>query len=267
MNVILQTLIVFIQSIAAGLSISLGGALFVGSKFVFTYADSKWSEFGTLIGSDLFSVGLIIVCAFRLMLYTGKIGLMFETCQGGFYFFSLIVMLIGNLGSAYGAGLLLNYLLKNSRFVVIDTSVAEAKLNLSTVTDYVKCVMQSMFCGSCVHIGVKCFNMFRNVKGAVITNFAVLMFVYSGFQHCIANTFYFGCAKLFNTKVLINVAICVVGNSLGTIPIALFTSTFHQVTPKSSTSSLDNTEESLEDNRSHRNKSESSEDYPDYSSS
>ena len=252
MNVILEMMLVFAKGIAAGIAIGLGGFLFIGSKWAFSRIKSStdYSEFGNVIGSTLFSVGLLIVCSLKLMLYTGKIGLTFEVSQSIKHYVSLVVMLIANVCSAYGLGLLLHTLMKSkaSRYVDIATNVALAKLKLSALSDYVKCSMQSIFCGSCVHLGVKCFVMFDGrCRGVIITIFAVLMFVYSGFQHCIANSFYFGFANEFRKEVFINVAICIIGNSLGTIPISLFTQTFRKVEAESSDSSISNIQFSSND--------------------
>ena len=235
-------MLVFAKGIAAGVAISLGGFLFVGSKWGATKLNNvsgatsstiRYDELGSLVGSALFSVGLLLVCALKLMLYTGKIGLTFEMKQPAFHYVSLLTMLIANVAAAYAVGYLINYLMNNSgvsEFINIGTNVANGKLKLSTLSEYIKCSFQSIFCGSCVHLGVKCFNMFNGKwRGIIITIYSVLTFVYSGFQHCIANSFYFGLANERRKEVLINVAICVIGNSLGTIPIAMFTRTFRKL--------------------------------------
>ena len=65
----------FVKGILAGLSIGLGGFLYV---LMTHYIDG---ELGKLLGSLLFSIGLFLVCTFYLSLYTGKIGLIYEKKQ------------------------------------------------------------------------------------------------------------------------------------------------------------------------------------------
>ena len=62
----------FLKGILAGLSIGLGGFLYIVSIHYIS------GELGKVIGSFLFAVGLFTVCTFSLHLYTGKIGLVFE---------------------------------------------------------------------------------------------------------------------------------------------------------------------------------------------
>ena len=67
-----KILITFLKGILAGLSIGLGGFLFIIlSHFVS-------GELGKVLGSIFFAVGLFLVCTFGFYLYTGKIGLIFE---------------------------------------------------------------------------------------------------------------------------------------------------------------------------------------------
>ena len=221
--------VVIFKSILAGVSIGLGGFIYIASRWSFNNYITSYNEFGNVIGSDLFSIGLLLVCRFQLMLYTGKIGLTFESSQSAEYWVNIFIMLIFNISSAYALGMLANYLLSfwtNKSLLNTAIAIASGKTNCKTVNDYVKTSVQSIFCGTCVHIGVRCYQTVNGFSAFMLTNWFVFIFVYSGFQHCIANSFYFGIARLFNNDVYINVAICVVGNMLGTIPVALITKTF-----------------------------------------
>ena len=65
-------LIVLFYAILAGAAIAFGGLLFLLSK-AFIPADSPVPS--QLVGALLFPVGLLLVCYFKLNLYTGKIGM------------------------------------------------------------------------------------------------------------------------------------------------------------------------------------------------
>ena len=80
----------FLKGILAGLAIGVGGFLYV----ILCYAIP--GEFGKILGSLLFGVGLFTVCTFSLSLYTGKIGLVFEGKKNAEFYWSLPIMLVGS---------------------------------------------------------------------------------------------------------------------------------------------------------------------------
>ena len=65
----------FLKGILAGLAIGLGGFLYI---LMICYVPG---EGGKVLGSLLFAVGLFLVCTFKLSLYTGKIGSVYEGKQ------------------------------------------------------------------------------------------------------------------------------------------------------------------------------------------
>ena len=54
----------------------------------------------------------------------------------------------------------------------------------------------------------------------------VMTFILSGFEHCVANMYYFFVSNVFNLKVLLYLLIMVLGNSIGSIVIAYFFNTY-----------------------------------------
>lgn len=74
------------KGILAGLAIGLGGFLFT----LMTYALPN--ELGKILRALLFPIGLSIVCIFKLFLFTGKIGLVFESKQTKDFYINLPLM-------------------------------------------------------------------------------------------------------------------------------------------------------------------------------
>ena len=92
-------------------------------------------------------------------------------------------------------------------------NVADAKLNIN----YMQTPINGIMCGMCVKKAVSMFSENRmKPKGIFYLAFFVTMFVFYGFEHCIANMFYFACANAWKNKnMYINLALVIAGNTLG----------------------------------------------------
>ena len=60
---------IVLLGIAAGASIGLGGLAFLACK-----AQPEAGALGHIAGSFMFSIGLLCVCSFGFVLFTGKVG-------------------------------------------------------------------------------------------------------------------------------------------------------------------------------------------------
>ena len=207
-----------LMGILAGIAIGLGGLLFIIST---TYING---DLGKAIGALLFPIGLFIVCTFGLHLYTGKIGLIFENKQEKSFYLSLPIMFIGNLIGSIIIGLISMLIidgLLNAREIMDRAyAIADSKTTIETFNDGLSVFLKSVFCGVCVYLAVKGFNMNRlKPKGIIILFFFIFLFVFAGFEHVVANMFYFTIGNVWGMwGAIINIAICLVGNSIGTIP-------------------------------------------------
>ena len=202
----------FYKGILAGLAIGVGGFLYV---IITHYVNG---ELGKVLGSIAFAIGLFLVCTFYLSLYTGKIGLIYEQRQNKEFYWSLPVMLIGNAIGAFALGYICYFIFKDLEVMNTVNNVCLSRTTLETFNDYLSCMVKSFLCGLCVYLAVKCFNLNRlKIKGIFLLVFFVFVFVYCGFQHCIANMFYFGFGNHINLYTFINLLFCILFNSLGPI--------------------------------------------------
>lgn len=131
------------------------------------------------------------------------------------YCVSLFVMLVANLLSSCVAGILLNKFFKDSAtdfFATVD-KIAQTKLKIN----YILTPMNGILCGMCVKRAVTIFAENRlTIKGTFYLVFFVTIFVFFGFEHCIANMFYFSCANtLSNENTYVNLLIIIFCNSIG----------------------------------------------------
>lgn len=201
--------------ILAGLSISFGSAAYIACAI---YANR-------ILGSILFSIGLLIICAFGFKLYTGQIGKVFENKKE--FILDLLIMLFGNFIGAMGAGLLASFTNVEGNYTDVVMAVGNSKLITAgggSVTWYAL-LIQSLFCGMLVYFAVEIYKFGKdNVTKVLGLIMAVAAFVVSGHSHCIANMYYLGVSRLFITNfgwTLLSLLISIIGNSCGAILINL----------------------------------------------
>ena len=201
---------VFLFGIFAGLAIGLG-------SLVYTVVSAYLTDVtGMIFASALFSVGLILVCVLGLQLYTGKIGVVFdgETKRDvGYNAICLPIMLVGNTIGAFALGILCHFIFMNVPEVANRiAAIAQGKITSNTV------FLQGILCGALVYIAVYFFKNLQNYGMKIIGIItAVTLFVYCGFQHCIANMFYFGMDFSWKLEYLWNILIVILTNSIGAL--------------------------------------------------
>ena len=200
---------VLLYGIYAGLAIGLG-------SFVFTIVSAYMGDTtaGKIFASALFSVGLILVCVLGLQLYTGKIGVVFDDREKlKENAINLPIMLVGNAIGAFALGILCHFIFMNLPEVASKIkAISEGKTASDTV------FLQGIFCGALVYIAVYFFKNLQNYGMKIVGIItAVTLFVYCGFQHCIANMFYFGMAFNWNIDMLWNLLLVILTNSIGAL--------------------------------------------------
>ena len=202
----------FLKGILAGLAIGLGGFLYILMTFLIP------GELGKVLGSILFAIGLFTVCTFSLHLYTGKIGLVFEQKQTKTFYLSLPIMIIGNAIGAVGLGYICYFAFRNLDIYQTALGAANSRLVFNNFDNFLSCCIKSLLCGLCVYLAVKSFT-YKKISfiGTLLLVLFVFIFVYCGFQHCIANMFYFSFANRWCGEAAINLALCILFNSLGPV--------------------------------------------------
>ena len=200
-----KNIITLIKAIYAGIFIGIGGTAYLA-------LDNK------VIGSILFSIGLLTICIYNMNLYTGKIGYIIERKKG--YITELLITLIGNFIGASLTGLIVR-LTRYNNYIDKAKSLVETKLNDNLLSIFIL----SIFCGILMYIAVNNYKKETNTLSKyILIFFSVIVFILSGFEHCIANIFYFAVSLSINTKVLLYLLIMIIGNSLGSIIISLYDS-------------------------------------------
>jgi len=203
MNVLKKNINILFKGIYAGMMIGIGGTVYLSIS-------------NSIIGAIFFSVGLLTICIYKMNLYTGMIGYIIENKLN--YILTLLLTLIGNfIGTMITSLLVLNTRIAN--LSVRAKEISSIKIN----DNYLSIFILSIFCGMLMYIAV---NTFKKEKDSIVRYLAificVIVFILSGFEHCIANMYYISLAKLWSLKAVLSMLIMILGNSVGSIFIAIF---------------------------------------------
>ena len=171
---------------------SIGAALLIGLG---NYALLK---LGNPIGPVIFAFGLLGVCYMNQNLFTGKCGFIIEN---KIPMVELLVILFINLVFGYLFGLM---------FSITDTEIVNnALLKISTWNISWAFFVKSFLCGVIMYIAVYMYK--KGTPLGII--FGIPLFIFCGFQHCIANIITLGVAKTFDWSIII----CILGNFIGSL--------------------------------------------------
>lgn len=188
----------FIYAALAGLAISLGGAIFLA-------LDNK------ILGALFFTVGLFTVCVNGFNLFTGKVGYALENPPATYLPFLLTVWL-GNLTGCCTAAALLRLTRLAPAFAEKAGVLAQVKLADEPLSVFILAV----FCNILMYIAVDGFRTNGHELGKYLgLFFGVSVFILCGFEHCVANMFYFAMADCWSAHTWLWLLIMTLGNALG----------------------------------------------------
>lgn len=180
------------MSIFAGVLIGLGGTanLIIGG----------------LPGAICFSIGLYAIILFKCNLVTGKLSTI------GLNGFSILDYPLCYCGNALGALLTGGLTATMPKYIAMQET-AQCIMSIRMSNSFSSNLVLGMFCGICVFIAVAGY-VYNSHPITVMLPVAV--FVYCGFNHCVADMFYMTVAqKLFDTEALLALLATTLGNILG----------------------------------------------------
>ena len=194
---------ILIKSILAGIMIGIGGTIYLS-------LDNK------IVGSILFAIGLFVIVVYSFNLYTGRIGYLINNFNKK-YIRELIITLIGNFIGTFFVGFILKYTRIYTMISDKAKTLAEIKLNDTLIS----ILILSFFCGILMYLAVNTYKEVKDIGKYLAVFLGVIVFILCGFEHCIANMYYFSVANIWNLNTLLYLLIMILGNSLGGILIPL----------------------------------------------
>lgn len=197
------------DAVLSGLMLGVGGMVSLSSE-------------NRYLGAFLFSLGLFCIVQFQYGLYTGKVGYIVNRDLP--YVAETAVTLLGN---AVGTGLAA-ILLRQVRFFdvpvsTMDVTIAdrvsatmEGKLNDSPLSMFILAIFCGMLMFTAVEANRKCSKK-QNFVGALFgVVMPVMVFIICGFNHCVADLFYYffaGCPE--PSEAVLYFVLVIVGNGIG----------------------------------------------------
>ena len=181
-----------VRAILAGVCISIGGCVDVGSEV-------KW------VGAILFAVGLSTILLYGFDLYTGKVGYIVENDRS--FIPKVALILVGNFIGTLAVGLM----------IPMEGAEALALRKLESF-EFLPTLFKGVMCGMLMFIAA---DTYKHGKGLVPTFFCVPVFILAGFEHSIADMFYFCSGMVFNLDALAFILVVALGNAIGGMLIPL----------------------------------------------
>ena len=175
-----------VRAILAGMMIGIGGCVYLGCEV-------KW------VGAILFAVGLFTIFSFRLDPYTRKVGYIFDNDRS--YVPYLLVVILGNFIGCLILGLMMP----------LDAAVNLVNAKLDNY-EFLPVLFKGVLCGMLMFIAADCY---KNTKSFIATFVCVPVFILAGFEHSIADMFYFCSAGAFSVESLVFIITVLIGNAIG----------------------------------------------------
>ncbi len=193
----------FLLAVMGGICISVGGTAFLST-------DNK------ITGTILFAVGLFTICTMGFNLFTGKVSYVLN--HKPLYIAEVFIVWFGNLaGTSLTAGSL--------SLTRIGEKLSERASQLCSIKledNLLSTFILAIFCNLLIFIAIDGFKNNPHTVGKYIgLLFGVSVFIFSGFEHSIADMFYFSMGNVWSIKALIFIIVISLGNTVGGLIIPI----------------------------------------------
>lgn len=189
-----------LSGVSAGILISIGGAVFLACE-------------NRYVGAVMFSVALLCICYKGYSLYTGKIGYIAEK-RGKEEFSVLFLGLLGNLTGTVAGGYAIRYAVPKLG------EAAEALCTGKLGQIWWQTLVRGIFCGILMYLAV---SIFRDKKTPIAILFCIPVFILAGFEHSVADIFYFAASGVVSLRACGFIWLVIAGNTIGALILPIIT--------------------------------------------
>ncbi len=190
-----------LKSVMAGICIGIGGIVYLS-------VESK------MVGAALFATGLFTVCTMGYHLYTGKACYLLDSPNKGSYLLWLVQVWAGNLVGTALVGYAMRLTRNGPALVEKAQALCQTKLGDSLLSIFILAI----FCNIMIYIGVESYRSNPHPLGKYLgILLGIMVFILSGFEHCVANMFYFSVANAWSLTAVGYLLVMTVGNLVGAV--------------------------------------------------
>ena len=182
----------FVSGIMAGILIAIGGTVFLSCEDKTT-------------GAVLFAVALLCICIEGYSLYTGRICYIPEKHDKDAVS-GLFLGLLGNFVATFLCARAIIYAMP----AVGEKANAMCALKLTQTVPAT--FVRAVFCGILIFLAVDIYKRKDRVVGIL---FAIPVFILSGYEHSIADMYYFAASGIYTWQTLLFVVNVLLGNTVG----------------------------------------------------
>ena len=202
----------FFAALAGGLMIAIGGCVYLNSIMTM---NSSYFVLGSAVGAFFFSVALICICLKGYGLYTGRVGYLPDHFSGR-EAAGLGMTLLGNAVATFLVGALVSLTMPEGMGAVA-YQLCVSKIAATFTSDlgalaYLTLLLRAILCGVLMYLAVSIYKEKNSVLGIV---FCVPAFILAGFEHSVADMFYFAASGYRDLRGLLFLLIVIVGNAIG----------------------------------------------------
>lgn len=187
---------IFLSALLAGAIVAVGGTAYLSIE-------------SGVIGALFFTVGLFVICTRGLHLFTGKVCYVFNNDRA--YAKTLPVIWLGNLAGAVIVAAAEQF----TRLSALDMraqAICQTKLSEPLMGAFILAV----FCNVMIYVAVEGYRSNPHELGKYLALFfGVCVFILCGFEHCVANMYYFTMGGAWSLRSLGYLLVMTLGNAVG----------------------------------------------------
>ncbi|MBQ5969308.1 MAG: formate/nitrite transporter family protein [Clostridia bacterium] len=184
-----------LSGICAGILIAIGGSIFLAVS-----PDNKY------LAAVLFSVALLCICYKGYALFTGKVGYILQQHDKPAVS-ALLLSLLGNTIGCVAFGKMLRAAMP-ALGATADT-LCQGKLDSQS---FLQTLVRGLMCGILMYLAVSIFREKNTPLGIL---FCIPVFILSGFEHSIADIFYFAASGIVSLRACGFLWTVILGNAIG----------------------------------------------------
>ena len=183
---------------------------------------------GKFIGSFMFSLGLYTILTFEMKLFTGLVPSI--PTMGAKNWWKLPVCFLCNAVGVIASGWMSTFMPVFGEVSAAGSSLIAVKLNMDSWAMNALC--SGFLCGVLITIAVWALHhtLYKGLSTSMGVILPIIVFVFCGFDHSVANVLYFYFLGEFSWKVIGYVLLSIIGNIIGglSLPVVMMIRDMHK---------------------------------------